>query len=563
MKNYKRGQHWSWLTLLVVPLCMGATSPEARAAEPPFTTTSRLEPKLIVSQDPTTFAGISRKGRGQRTVFDRRESTRISMMAYLLSARYKNSNRTVEFQVNPEFGREGSLRQARKYAREIGRLPTVLLSGIRTVVIHRGDEALGGSDGNILIHTGRAQKRANDGFLEETLFHEGTHASLDKNHKNTSEWNAAQREDGRFLIPYAKKYPDREDIAASFIMWMAVRYLPGRLTPAQVETTETTIPNRLGYFDKQKFAMKPIADRSVDPTTKPPFTFVTRLSSDIITDEDPNFLENVSAAGRGQRTAFDKRQGQSILMNAYLFQAQYEGTRTIEFQVNPEYGKSAAETAASRYANTLGYLPKILIDRIDRVVIHLGEQRSHTRDGAIIIHANRAFSLWQKGLYAETLTRVATQSLADSHVRSPDWLAAQEQDESGISDFAEASASNDFGESFLAWMLVRWRSNRVEDAQLKTISDTIPARIDYLDRQGFWMYGEAPDQNEKGGGGSGESGSEREADDGSGNQSGSGGTFPLLLALSTALLRARSRARQAAGHTSRSNRRRPGGNSLL
>ena len=67
----------------------------------------------------------------------------------------------------------------------------------------------------------------------------------------------AQRADGVFISDYARDYPDREDIAESFLTYLAVRYRPERLTDADRAAILTTIPNRLIYFDEQGFDMSP------------------------------------------------------------------------------------------------------------------------------------------------------------------------------------------------------------------------------------------------------------------------------------------------------------------
>jgi hypothetical protein len=323
-------------------------------------------------------------------------------------------------------------------------------------------------------------------------------------------------------------------------MWMAVRFLPNRLTPAQVATVKGAIPNRLAYFDRQNFAMEPVARRVFDPTTEPPFTSITRLSSRVITDETPNALQVVSYSGQGQRTAFDGRLDQTISMEAHLFEARYAGGNRIEFQVNPEFTRSAAEIAAERYARVLGHLPGVLRSRFTRVAVHLGERGSQLRDGTLVIHANRAFQRWQKGLYAESLAHISARSLATGHTPTPGWASARELDASAVSDRAGSSVEQDFAESFLAWMLVQGDAHDLADAELKAISDTIPARINYLERQGFWMSGEAPAPEDKDSDKAGEPDSEQASDEAGNEFSGGGGSLPLLLTATILLRRSRS-----------------------
>ena len=89
------------------------------------------------------------------------------------------------------------------------------------------------------------------------MFHEAAHTSLDVAHANTPEWREAQRADGGFISDYARDNPDREDIAESILPYFAVRFKPGRLSPGDRAKIEEAIPNRLGYFDAQRFDWSP------------------------------------------------------------------------------------------------------------------------------------------------------------------------------------------------------------------------------------------------------------------------------------------------------------------
>ena len=83
-------------------------------------------------------------------------------------------------------------------------------------------------------------------------------------HRDSSGWRAAQRADGVFISDYARDHPDREDIAESFLTYLAVRYRPERLTDAERAAILTAIPNRLIYFDEQGFDMSPYERRGSD-----------------------------------------------------------------------------------------------------------------------------------------------------------------------------------------------------------------------------------------------------------------------------------------------------------
>ena len=150
------------------------------------------------------------------------------------------------------------MEEAQFYGIEIGRLPTDLRQDLETVWIHMGVELFGGGNNNILIHTGQSINYINDGILEETLVHEASHTSLDAYHASSPEWIAAQNLDNEFISQYAQDNPTSEDIAESFLTWLAIRYRLDRISTEMYSTIIEAIPNRIEYFDNQSFNMFPI-----------------------------------------------------------------------------------------------------------------------------------------------------------------------------------------------------------------------------------------------------------------------------------------------------------------
>ncbi|MCZ6671924.1 MAG: hypothetical protein O7C75_03190, partial [Verrucomicrobia bacterium] len=137
-------------------------------------------------------------------------------------------------------------------------LPKVLRKDVKTVSIHKGVNPFGGGNNNLLIHSGQGDDYITSGILEETLVHEASHTSLDAEHANASDWLAAQAADDEFITTYARDNANREDIAESFLVYMAIRHRADRISESLLETIETTIPNRIAYFDNQDFDLFPI-----------------------------------------------------------------------------------------------------------------------------------------------------------------------------------------------------------------------------------------------------------------------------------------------------------------
>ncbi len=226
--------------------------------EPPFSGTIFIDPDIITPADPTTFQVIVPAGRGLRTMFDRRVDDWITVNAYLFDTTFDDGF-MVEVQVNPEFGStSAAFEQAEKYAIVIGRLPTELRRDVETVWIHMGTEPFGGGNNNLLIHTGQAADYLNRGILEEVFVHEGAHSSLDAAHAAAPGWLAAQEADPTFISNYAGKFPDREDIAESFLTYLAIRYRADRISPELEQTILAAIPNRIEYFDGLDLDMFPL-----------------------------------------------------------------------------------------------------------------------------------------------------------------------------------------------------------------------------------------------------------------------------------------------------------------
>ena len=225
---------------------------------PPFGGTIFIDPDIITEEDPTTFVSLSYAGTGSRLMYDRRSGW-ITSEPFLFPAEY-DDGLSIEIQVNPEFGSwENAQIYALKYAEVIGRLTTQLRKDVQTSWIHKGDEPFGGGNNNLLIHTDWSEKNYEDqGILEETLVHEAAHTSLDSYHAESGGWLDAQIADCEFISEYARDNPIREDVAESYLPYLAVKYRPDRISPALKKTIESAIPNRIKYFDSQNFNMYPI-----------------------------------------------------------------------------------------------------------------------------------------------------------------------------------------------------------------------------------------------------------------------------------------------------------------
>lgn len=238
-------------TSVLAALALSAT------AAPPFHGTIFLDPDIITAKDATTYLSVEPAGRGERSMFDRRHDGLVKVNAWLFRARFADS-RDIEVQVNPEFDEKNAAAHAAKFAGVIGRLPKCLRVDVDCVWIHDGAQLFGGGNRSLLIHTGQAAEYESDGILEETLVHEASHTSLDDRHAADKDWLAAQKSDPGFISTYARDNPTQEDVAETFLLWLAVRHRADRIDPSLASTVHKVVPNRLRYFDERKFDVFPV-----------------------------------------------------------------------------------------------------------------------------------------------------------------------------------------------------------------------------------------------------------------------------------------------------------------
>ncbi len=243
----------------IVCLTFGFSSECLNMGTAPFSGTIFIDPDIITPTDPSTFLGLYYNGTAPRKMYDRRIPGWVNLNPYLFPANFEGGFE-IEIQVNQEFGNPKIAQTiAEKYATVIGRLSNQLRKDVETVWIHKGLKPFGGGNKNLLIHTDWSEKHyEKQGILEETFVHEASHTSLDSYHSNRSEWIIAQNKDCNYISSYAEDNPEREDIAESYLPYLAVRFKSARISKELKRKIERAIPNRIKYFDSMNFDMYPI-----------------------------------------------------------------------------------------------------------------------------------------------------------------------------------------------------------------------------------------------------------------------------------------------------------------
>ena len=232
--------------------------------EPPFSGTIFITGDIITSTDPSLFSEIEYKGTGLRQMYDRRNGGAwVNIEPYLFDTSFSDGLKT-EIQINPEFTLEEATAEANKYAFLIGQLKTAIRKDVESMWIHKGEEAYGGGNNNLLVHTGMSKVYENyrtGNVIEETLIHEATHTSIDAYHYPDREtdgaaWiDAVSKDDGCYISTYARDYPYREDLAELMPLYVAVRYFPDRISSDTRDKILSCNLNRIKYLDSLKLDM--------------------------------------------------------------------------------------------------------------------------------------------------------------------------------------------------------------------------------------------------------------------------------------------------------------------
>lgn len=230
-------------------------------AKPPYDSTADTVFDIIRADDPTSFRCLTYAGQAPRQIWDKRVDGEPVVDAFLFNADYADGS-TVEMAVNPEFASADRARaEAMRYAVPLGQLPALLRAGVKRFSIHGGDKAFHAGTGQIVVYADKARQRIEQNHLEESIFHEAVHASLDDKHREAPAWKQAQIADGRFLTSYGQSRPDREDLAETALFAFAILRFPDRFPPIDSDTVRDAVPHRFAYIE-QLFskADPPVAD---------------------------------------------------------------------------------------------------------------------------------------------------------------------------------------------------------------------------------------------------------------------------------------------------------------
>jgi hypothetical protein len=220
--------------------------------------------------------------------------------------------------------------------------------------------------------------------------------------------------------------------------------------------------------------------------TSPPFHGTIFIASHIVTPSDSSTFKSNTYEGQKSRTIFDRREGKFVDANVFIFKTQFNDGVTFETWVNPEFDSvDSAKMAAQKYDKVIGRIPAVLRKGIKHLTVNKGTEAfgGNGGTGGLLIHTGMAKNYEKEGILAETLVHESTHiSLQPKYNALSGWMAAQEDDPTFISTYAkENSEREDMAESFLPYIDVRYRSDRISKGLADTIKAAMPRRIAFFD----------------------------------------------------------------------------------
>lgn len=207
---------------------------------------------FIMANDPSAFDRLEYLGFQKFEMPDKRPHDKpLVQNAYVFEAYFTDGTK-IKLALDQEFGsREAAEQDASRYSAPLGKLPSIYRKIIRHITVNFGGSdttAFAEDKGHFFtIYSGNASKRIGTHDLEETFFHEGSHASIQEAYLDSPEWKSAVSRDGSYITEYASK-SRQEDFAESALFAYTIIYHPERFPDSEREKITNAIPNRIEFF---------------------------------------------------------------------------------------------------------------------------------------------------------------------------------------------------------------------------------------------------------------------------------------------------------------------------
>ncbi len=233
-----------------------------------------------------------------------------------------------------------------------------------------------------------------------------------------------------------------------------------------------------------------MADDEAQTDSRPPFHGTIFAFPDLMKESDATAFIGLRFVENGRRRIFDRRIDRMGPVSVFVFEASFADCGPVEVAVNREFKtEEAARKQAEFYSAAFGRLPLFLRKEIDALHIQ-GGKRPFGGGSKLLIHVGQGEAYQRDGILEGTLAHEAAHALDRKFAREEGWLAAQKRDGRFISRYAKENPyREDIAESIVPYFAVRFRPERITEAQRRTIEQTIPARLEYFDAlepEGFY-----------------------------------------------------------------------------
>ena len=230
----------------------GSVSADATAKPLYRSSVVGTEIDFITDQDPSVFSRLEFVGFQDFEMPDKRKTGEpLVQSAYVFNAHFSDGTK-IGIALDKDFGTQKAAEQdALRYAPRLGKLPPMYRRNLKHVVVHLGGEdttAFAEDKGRFfVIYSLNASKRISTRDLEETIFHEATHASIQAQHVEGTAWRQAVEGDNAYITQYAKS-DEQEDFAESALFAYTLIFHPERIPAADRAAIQKQIPNRINFF---------------------------------------------------------------------------------------------------------------------------------------------------------------------------------------------------------------------------------------------------------------------------------------------------------------------------
>jgi hypothetical protein len=234
---------------------LGSSQPQPRSQEkPPLYPSSVVgtDFDFITDDDPTAFKSIAFVGLQDFEMPDKRPNRGpLIKKAYVFRVRFSDGTEMLIAEDRAFGSRAAALKDAKRYTSRLGKLPKIYREKIVHIVVHKGGPDTTGfaeDKGHFfVIYSDNATKRIGTHDLEETLFHEASHASIQVDHLSSAAWQKAVAADNAHITKYAKN-SSQEDWSESALFAYTIIKHPERFPQTERAKIEAQIPNRIAFF---------------------------------------------------------------------------------------------------------------------------------------------------------------------------------------------------------------------------------------------------------------------------------------------------------------------------